>query len=124
MALVNTPFLSVGASGTLYGFLTAESRAGTRYVYRKKICGGLQKGSVAGFGRVVYGALFYGYTGVLSRSTHSGLQGARRAIFSAGRGAWRALDVAEKREYTERAAPLQLTGALLYMREYLRANAL
>lgn len=124
MALVNAPFLSAGAGGTLSGFLTAESRAGAQYVYRKKICGGLQKGPVAGFGRVVYGALFYGYTGVLSRVTHSALQGARRAVFSAGRGAWRALDVAEKREYTERAVSLQLTGALLYMREYLRVNAL
>lgn len=124
MARVQAPLMSERASGAVFGVLSAEARASRAYIYEKKSGGGLQKGPDAGYGRNRSGRTVFGYVGRISARTLSAFQGARRAAFSEGRRQYADLSPTEKASLDAAAKPLRLTGALLWMRQFMDALGL
>ena len=124
MARVQAPLMSEAASGNVGGLLSAEGRAGRAYIYRTKIRRGLQKGQQAGYGRNRNGRTVFGYRGLLSATTFSAVQGARRQVFAEGRRQYSVLDALTKKKLASEAEPMFLTGALLWQRRFMAAAAI
>ncbi len=79
-------------------------------------------GQRAGFGRMPFGAYFFGYGGTINPFRGSMAQQERRALFSSCWHAWSLLTTEQKAEYSEEAKSLNMTGANLFMSQFIKNN--
>lgn len=122
MATLKAPLFSISAKGHFSNLLTYFSHTGRSYLMTKRNRRGLFVGGFAGFGRMPFGAYFFGYSGRIGSSRFSASQIAQRELFSATWDAYALLTPEEKEILRVNARSLNMTGANLFMSNFIKEN--
>jgi hypothetical protein len=122
MARVTSPFLSKSAQGHFGGVITAYGHTGRAYIIEKKKRKAPVVYSRASYGCTQYGGVSYGSAPVSFRSTGSLRQTARRYNFAGAWPVYNALTQPEKDLLSEEARQYGMTGANLFMSQWLKSH--
>lgn len=122
MPVLKGPLLSISAKGHYSKNMTFFSHFGRAYLMRGRRARGLFVSKNQGFGRMPFGAYFFGYGGRLNDKNLSVAQNERRALFSTAWNAYALLSPEQKETYSVNARSLNMTGANLFMSQFIKAN--
>lgn len=122
MPVVKAPLFSITAKGHFSDQMTFFRHTNRNYLMPKRSIRGLFVSPKSGFGRAPFGSYFFGYSGRINNKNLSIAQNERRALFSTCWNAWALLTTEQKNVYRENARSLNMTGANLFMSEFIKGN--
>lgn len=122
MPVIIGPLLSISAKGHFSDQMTFFRHSNRNYLMPKRSSRGLFVSKNAGFGRMPFGAYFFGYGGHINPKNLSIAQNERRALFSASWDAYARLSPEQKIELAEQAKFLNMTGANLFTSRFIKEN--